>query len=217
MTGAVAAVARWAAAALAALCLCGGAGAQDDPQLSGRALIDALREGGFNIYFRHAPTSWSQSDNVEEPADWKSCDPARMRQLSDAGRETARALGESLRALDIPVGRVLASPYCRTVETARLLDLGPVETSLDILNMRAAHFVGGPSKAAERARRRLGTPPAPGTNTVLVAHGNVLRAAAQVYTGEAGAVVFEPRGEGAFSVVGRVTPEQWRALGDGAP
>ena len=48
--------------------------AQTEPTLSDEALAQTLREGGFNIYFRHAATDWSQSDEVSKAGDWLSCD-----------------------------------------------------------------------------------------------------------------------------------------------
>lgn len=186
--------------------------AQNGARLSGEPLVRALRQGGYNIYFRHAATDWSQSDHVREAGDWTSCDPARIRQLSDQGRKTARAVGGAIRALGIPVGRVLASPYCRTVETATLMDLGNVETTIDVMNMRVAAYFGGRSAIVKTARARLATPPASGTNTVIVAHGNVARDSTPVYPGEAEGVVFRPNGSGGFSVVARVSPEEWARL-----
>jgi len=182
------------------------------PELEGKALIEALRNGGYTIYFRHAQTDWSQSDKIGERGDWTSCDPERVRQLSGDGRATARSVGEAIRALDIPVGRVLASPYCRAVETARLMNLGPVEETTDVMNLRSAEYFGGRDAVVERARELLATPPEPGTNTVIAAHGNVARAATPVYPGEAEGVVFRPDGEGGFGFVGRLTPSQWREL-----
>lgn len=181
-------------------------------ELAGQALVSALRAGGYNIYFRHAATDWSLQDQVSKADDWTSCDPEKMRQLAPEGRQTARRVGEAMRALRIPVGRVLASPYCRTVETARLLELGPVSTTTDVMNMRAAEFFGGRSAVAARARQRLSMAPEAGTNTVLVAHGNVLQAASDAHTGEAGAVVFRPDGNGRFSIVARISPKEWAQL-----
>jgi broad specificity phosphatase PhoE len=186
--------------------------AQNGARLSGEPLVRALRQGGYNIYFRHAATDWSQSDHVREAGDWTSCDPARIRQLSDQGRKTARAVGGAIRALGIPVGRVLASPYCRTVETATLMNLGNVETTIDVMNMRVAEYFGGRSAIVKTARARLATPPASGTNTVIVAHGNVARDSTPVYPGEAEGVVFRPNGSGDFNVVARVSPEEWTRL-----
>ncbi len=50
---------------------------------------------------------WGQSDQIEAAGDRASCEPDQMRQLSDIGRATARRMGEAIRALDIPVGKVL--------------------------------------------------------------------------------------------------------------
>lgn len=188
------------------------AAAQEGAGLDGPALVQALRAGGYNLYFRHAATDWSAADHVGEAGDWESCDPKRMRQLSPAGRGTARAVGKAMRDLGIPVGRVLASPYCRAVQTAKALSLGPVETTTDIMNLRAARFFGGADAIAARARRRLSLPPEAGTNTVMVAHGNVIRRATGEYPAEAEAIVFEPEGNGKYSVRARVSPEEWARL-----
>jgi hypothetical protein len=181
-------------------------------ELEGMALVEALREGGYNLYVRHAASDWSQVDNVVEDGDWTSCDPMLIRQLSDAGRQTAREVGEAMRALAIPVGRVFASPYCRTVETAEAMGLGPVETTTDVMNLRVADRFGGRGAIAKTARARLGTPPPTGRNDVYVAHGNVAREATGVYPGEGEGLVFRPLGDGRFDFVGRLDPEQWQEL-----
>jgi len=188
------------------------AAAQPAAELEGEALVAALQAGGYNIYFRHAATDWSQNDQVTQAGDWDSCDPGRMRQLSEAGRKTAGAIGDAFRALQIPVGRIFASPYCRTIETARYMRLGPVETTTDIMNMRVAEYFGGPSAIAERTRRRLAMRPPAGTNTVLSAHGNVLVTATGVYPQEAEAIVFRPQDNGSYAFVARISPRQWAHL-----
>lgn len=175
-------------------------------------LIEELRAGGYNLYFRHTATDWSRHDQVREAGDWTSCDPSRMRQLSQEGQAAARAIGEAIRALRIPVGKVLSSPYCRTVQTARLMDLGPIETTNDVMNLRVADYFGGRDVIVAAARARLATPPDAGTNTVIVAHGNVAREATPVYPGEGEGVVFEPDGQGGFRYVGRLAPSDWARL-----
>lgn len=188
-----------------------------DDGMAAEEIVHALRDGGYNIYFRHAQTDWSQSDRIDKYGDWTSCDPTRVRQLSDAGRATARAVGEAMRRLAIPVGRVLASPYCRAVDTARHMALGPVETTTAVMNMRAAEYFGGRDAVIATARALLSTPPPAGTNTVIAAHGNVARAATPVYPGEAEGVVFRPSVNGEFSFVGRLAPEQWTTLAESMP
>lgn len=75
-----------------------------------------LRDGDVLIY-RHA-----LAPGGGDPPDLRLGDCATQRNLSDAGREQARRIGESLRQRlgGLRVAEVWASPWCRTLETARL-------------------------------------------------------------------------------------------------
>jgi len=79
-------------------------------------VIGRLRAGGFVLYLRHTSTDFSQND--ARMTSYLDC--SAQRNLTDKGREEARALGEHIKRLKIPIGEVLASPFCRTMETARL-------------------------------------------------------------------------------------------------
>jgi len=207
---------RRAMASLGALLLIavGGASGAAGEELEGEALVEALRGGGYTIYFRHAATDWSLDDRVEKAGDWLSCDPKKMRQLAPEGRETVRRIGEAMRALRIPVGKVLASEYCRAWQTARLMDLGPVTRTRRIMNMRAVAHAGGREAVIRRARSVLAEPPPEGTNTVIVGHGNLMRAATGAYAGEGGSGVYAPRADSAqgFELVAELSPEDWLRL-----
>src|SRR2546423_4067563 len=85
--------------------------------LSGPALVNALRRGGYVIYFRHTSTDFGQND--EGMTSYDDC--TKQRNLTEQGRAEARAIGVAIAKLQIPIGDVLASPYCRTLETARLI------------------------------------------------------------------------------------------------
>ena len=210
-------MARRLGAALAAALLAAGALAQEPGRgLEGEALVEALRAGGHTIYFRHAATDWSQSDRVRAAGDWTSCDGAEMRQLSEAGRAAARRIGAAIRKLEIPVGRVLSSEYCRAAETARLMDLGHVEATRDIMNMRASGYMGGREAVVRRAQGVIATPPPEGTNTVIVGHGNLMRAATGTYASEGGSGIYAPTpGEDpGFELVGRLSPDDWSRLAE---
>jgi phosphohistidine phosphatase SixA len=180
--------------------------------LSGAALVQALRQGGYTIYFRHEATDWSQDDHIQKAGDWETCDANRARQLSAMGRQSAQATGEAMRALGIPFGRVLASPYCRTVETAKLMDVGEVESSEAVINMRVAQYFGGSAAIVATAQALLAQPSPKGSNTLIVAHGNVAQAATPVYPGEGEGVVFQEDGQGGFEFIGRVKPAKWKEL-----
>ncbi len=54
-------------------------------------------------------------------------DCATQRNLDNAGRAQARAIGEAFRAEGVTVGRVLSSQWCRALETAQSAFPGRVE------------------------------------------------------------------------------------------
>ena len=168
-------------------------------------LIEKLRRGGYNLYVRHAVTDWSQSDKISSYGDWVSCDPGKVRQLSEEGRRDARALGAAFRSLDIRLGRVLASPYCRTMETAQLISGQDVEPTIDLMNLRAEAFVGGRESIIARARKRLSQSPKAGVNDLYAAHGNLGRATTGQSLGEGEVLVIAPHGGGQFDIVGTLT------------
>ena len=68
------------------------------------------------LVIRHAATDYSKLD--EEPVDLADC--RTQRNLSAQGRSDARGIGRGVRRLKARVGKVLASPFCRTRDTARL-------------------------------------------------------------------------------------------------
>jgi len=200
-------LALWAGALSLALLAPAAALAQSatTPALGGAELLAALRAGGHVLYFRHADTDHSQTD--ERMTSVADC--ATQRNLSERGREHARALGEAIRALGIPIGTVLASPLCRTVETATL--------AFGAARKAPAAREGGPLPPGSPGRFPalrvlLSTPVAPGANTVVVGHGYpYYTLVGGQYLSEGEADVLRPRGAD-FAVLARVGLAQWRAL-----
>jgi hypothetical protein len=173
--------------------------------ISGAALVSALRAGGFVLYFRHTSTDFGQTD--DSMTSFEDC--AKQRNLTDKGRDEARKIGAAVRELRIPVVSVLASPFCRTVETA-MLAFGKAEKSMDLRGWGASN--GDPNRYA-RLRKHLGAAPAPATNTVLVGHGNPFRAiAGPPHLMEGEAAVIRPLGGESFEIVARIRVEQWADL-----
>ncbi len=175
------------------------------------AVLDALRKGGHVVAWRHTEASDGTDLDHEH---LESC--SRHRNLSGQGRDEARAVGRAIRRLGIPVARVLASPYCRTRETAALA-FGPDAVRLE----EGLRTVCGRSLTEVRLRTAaieglLASPPPDGTNAVLVTHSCNIRAAdwsANVRCGidlaQGDTVVFRPDGRGGYVLVGCVTLQEW--------
>jgi len=180
------------------------------PALGGADLLAALHAGGLVLYFRHADTDWKQNDTRGMRLE----DCAAQRNLSDRGRENARAVGAAIRALAIPIGSVLASPLCRTVETA-MLAFGVAEKSMAV--REGGPLPPGSPGRYEALRALLSTPVAPGANTVIVGHAYPYYSlVGGQYLEEGEADVARPRGAD-FEVVARVGLKQWRELAAAPP
>jgi phosphohistidine phosphatase SixA len=174
------------------------------PPLAGAALLAALRRGGYIIYFRHASTDFGQND--DRMTGYEDC--ARQRNLTDAGRAEARAIGAAIRALGIPIGPVLASPFCRTRETAELI-FGRATVSNAVR--------GGPAQADDdryaELKTLLATPVTGSVDLAIVSHGNPYRAVVGgPYLAEGEAAVIEPRGSEGFGIVAQIRKDEWPAL-----
>jgi phosphohistidine phosphatase SixA len=173
--------------------------------LTGAELLAALRGGGFILYFRHADTDFRQND--ARMGSFEDC--ANQRNLTDRGRDHARALGDAIRALGIPIGLVLASPLCRTVETARLA-FGSAERA-PVAREAGPQPPGSPERFAA-LRALLSTVPSAGTNTVIVAHGYPFYSlVGGQYLDEGQAAVVRPDGAG-FEVMARAGLKEWRDM-----
>lgn len=178
------------------------AGSQPAHVIAPAQLLAELRKGGYVLYFRHFATDFSQND--EKMRDFDDC--ANQRLLTERGRSDARRVGATLRELKIPVGRVLASPYCRTVETAQLL-FGQAEKMNEVRGGPAAS--GDPERYAG-LRTLMSTRPE--ANLVISSHGNPFRAVAgPPYLAEGEMAVIKPLGE-RFEITARVRLEDWSGL-----
>ena len=186
------------------LALVGTTGACAQAMLEPRARGDELRRGGYVIFIRHTSTDFSRNDAAM--TSFEDC--ASQRNLTDAGRAEALAIGAAMKRAQIPIGDVLASPFCRTMETARLI-FGRATASNAVR--------GGPATAeGDRYRelRALLVREVPrGSNVAIASHGNPFHAVAgPPYLAEGEAAIVARSGKDGFTVVGRVTKTGWDAL-----
>ena len=164
--------------------------------LSGVALLAELRQGGYVLFMRHTETG------TVTPA----CDQSN---LTQRGERDARFVGESVRTLGIPIGRVLSSPVCRVADTAKLIGLGEPELTNDLSNVPMPPDA---DLGAARAKR-LAETPARATNTLLVSHLQGGKTQAQwIYLDFGEIVVFRPDGKGQSNAVARIRADDWYDL-----
>ncbi len=174
--------------------------------LSGAALVDELRKGGYILYMRHASTDFSQNDRGMRS--YEDC--STQRNLSDKGREEAGEIARQLKRLRVARGPVLASPMCRTMETARLA-FGKADPSSEV---RGGSASPDDPKRYEALRRQLSLEVREKENRFIASHGNPFRAVAgPPHLAEGEIAVVRPRGNG-FEIAARLRVEDWAALPD---
>lgn len=88
---------------------------------------DALDQPGSIAIMRHA-----LAPGTGDPSSFTLGDCATQRNLSERGREQARRIGAAFRERGINFSQVLSSQWCRTRETAELLDLGAVSDAASL-------------------------------------------------------------------------------------
>jgi hypothetical protein len=154
----------------------------------------ALREGGI-VLFRHAI-----APGGGDPPGMRLGDCATQRNLDATGREQARRIGAALREAGVEVGAVLASAWCRTMETAELAVPGRV-----VVEPAFNSFFGareeGPART-EAARAVLLAWRGPGALFVSTHQVNIT-ALTGVFPASGEGVVLRREGE-VLRVVGRV-------------
>jgi len=158
----------------------------------------ALRRDGAVALVRHG-----EAPGIGEPPGWKLDDCTTQRNLDDAGRAQARALGARLKAERIPVRRVLASPWCRTLETATLLGAGAVQIEPTFANA----FILRDRREALRdgGRAVIAAWRGPGV-LLVVTHGENIHALTGRTPATAEVVVVAAGGDGALREIGALSP-----------
>ncbi|MEM9556076.1 MAG: histidine phosphatase family protein [Acidobacteriota bacterium] len=188
------------------------ANAEFQDKLAGAELLAALKAGGHVIYFRHAQTEKDYADQADPTMSLDDCES--QRKLSEAGIQDAKDIGAAFTTQGIPVGKVIASEYCRAWQTAELA-FGRYDEKNPLLNFLP--FEEYTEAQVEEMKANV-TPlltatPESGTNTVIVGHDDLFEAATGIYPEPQGiAYVLTPDGEGGFELVANQLPAEWADL-----
>lgn len=184
----------FAPSALALSLIIAPASAADDSEEAWAALV----KGSHVALIRHgnAPPGYGG-----DPPGFKIDDCTTQRNLDEIGREQARALGEAFRKHGVRVDRIQSSPWCRCMETARLMAVGRVESSWALVPDRNP---SAPARLLE-LKEMVSTWRGPGT-LVLVTHGLTVRPMIGILPDQGETVVLRPMpgSEPGAHVVGRI-------------
>jgi phosphohistidine phosphatase SixA len=179
-----------------------------------RDVLEDMKKGGYVVVIRHGRTDESADTRDASPLDLSNC--AGQLMLNEVGKRQAQAIGEAFKKAEVPVGKVIASPYCRAMETGRLA-FGKAEPS-DALLLEA--FVPAPGtpvaapwpQRVEMMKQLIATEPAAGTNTVLITHFPNVKAMLGVQIGFGDAAIVKPEGHGGVTIVARISAKEWAAF-----
>lgn len=167
--------------------------AQDDD------LYAVLRAGDHIGLMRH-----STAPGSDDPPNFRLGDCATQRNLSQGGRALAADVGRRLRDAGITSARVVSSQWCRCLDTAELLGLGPVEARPFFNSL-----VSYPRESAQMTRdarawilaQDLSVP------TIVVTHQVNIAALLQSQPREGDIVVVRPSSDGMLDIVGTIEAE----------
>jgi len=179
-----------------ALCLVlligtGNAGAQTD-------IFGALRDGGHVLLLRHAI-----APGFGDPADFEVNDCSTQRNLSEEGRQQARAVGEQLRAEGLGEVAVYTSFWCRARDTANEMNLSQAQPHVGLNSFFQNR---GRRGAIVEALRGLLSELANGPPAVLVTHQVNIRAVTRQGVRSGEGLVVKLDGDGSTRVVGQFPP-----------
>lgn len=159
---------------------------------------DRVRDGGHVILFRHAI-----APGVGDPPEFRLDDCATQRNLSQAGRQQARAIGERLRQLGLESAPVHTSRWCRSRDTARELGLAPPRDlpALDSFFSRRER-----AEAQMRDLRDFLVRHRDGPTRILITHQVNITAATGVFPASGEGVLARVGEDGELQVRGRLPP-----------
>lgn len=167
------------------------------PAKADQALWAALKDGGKVVLMRHAAVERGKVSGLRHvPGD---C--SQELNLSQAGRTQAKKVGESFRQHGIVIGDVLASPFCRTMDTAKLA-FGKAKAS-EALRLLEALPPGQADQVTAQAMKLVGEYKGKG-NLVLVTHEPNIIALAFETVEFGGMLVLAPKGADQFDVLGKL-------------
>ncbi len=159
---------------------------------------DQVGQGRAVVLLRHA-----LAPGFGDPPGFRIGDCSTQRNLSEEGRDQARAIGEFLRRRGVTSAAVYTSQWCRCIDTARLLNVGRV---LELPSLNSFFEDSAPGEGQTRDLRRfIASLPAKGP-AVFVTHQVNITALTGIVPSPGEIVVFRLTGGEKGVVLGRFMP-----------
>jgi broad specificity phosphatase PhoE len=160
-------------------------------------LVEQIGAGGHVLMIRHA-----NAPGNGDPDNFRIGDCSTQRNLDDRGRTQARRIGQWLRSRGIASAQVYASQWCRCLETAALIGLGPVAELPALNSFYERPRDREPNLAALRSF--LAKQPAGGPLIILVTHFVTISAITGEGVSSGAGVVMRLKEAGGVDILGRL-------------
>jgi phosphohistidine phosphatase SixA len=180
-------------------------------ELAGAALVQQLRAGGFVLVMRHArsPTALPDAQSADPG------NPQHERQLDESGKSSARAMGEALRQLHVPIAEVWTSPTFRALQTVKLAGLQAPKVVQQLGDGGQGMQSDASGSRSAWLHNAAATVPPSRSNLVIVTHTpNIIGAFGQGLSdlSDGESLLFRPDGHGGARIVARIKIDQWPQL-----
>ncbi|HEU5196089.1 MAG TPA: histidine phosphatase family protein [Methylomirabilota bacterium] len=159
---------------------------------------EAMRAPGSVIVVRHA-----YAPGAFDPPDARLDDCSTQRNLDENGKAQAKRMGEAFRAHGVTVGKVLSSPRCRCLDTARLAFKEPEPWGL----LQGARPNTEALRTSVAAIRKAMVEHRAGPPLVLVTHGFVISDLTGLDVRMGAFVVMKRGADGTHTVAGQLYVE----------
>ncbi len=180
-------------------------------------LLNAMQKGGYVLSFRHGNASTGQ-DQLNLPLStgwWKSCDFNLARQLDTrppSGFVQMQFTGRAIRALKLPVGRIISSEYCRCLQSAQELRFTNIVIEQ---NTAITYYVYDEANRYPNTMKLINNIPINTKNTIISTHAGFPAIPTPQHLNNLNwgdAAIFKSQAQGEAVYVGVITTAEWVAM-----
>ena len=158
------------------------------------SLGEALKTTGTVIMIRHA-----LAPGFGDPTNFRVDDCSTQRNLNDRGRQQSQAIGQEFRQLNYSARALYSSPWCRCLDTAQLMQIGPVKAFQGLGSFFEGHVDRSQSLIALAEKlSSIGKEQMP--PVVMVTHQVVISAITALGTSSGEAILYDPSHQRAIRI-----------------